>query len=255
MPLKAHLIELRNRLIVAAIALLLGSVAGWLLYDFVFNLLQQPILKISAQEGREATLNFQGVASAFDLKIKVSIFIGFILASPVWLYEIWAFVTPGLSKNERRYSFGFLGTAIPLFLVGSSLAWFALPNAVRTLTEFTPAGAANIIPADQYFTFVMLLIVVFGIAFVLPVLMVGLNMIGILSSKMILKSWRVIVLIVFVFGAIATPAPDALSMFFLVIPMLALFSAAWGICVLNDRRKKARAIADGTYVPDEDDDD
>ncbi|MCF2588129.1 twin-arginine translocase subunit TatC [Brevibacterium sp. UCMA 11752] len=252
MPVVGHLIELRNRLLVAAIAIALGAVAGWFLYDPVLDILQEPIRSIRASGDRTAEINFAGVASPFDLKIKLSFFIGIFLSCPIWLYEVWAFIVPGLTKKEKLYSLGFLGAAIPLFLAGSTMAFFALPNAVKALTSFTPAGGTNIIPAQDYLSFVMVIIVVFGLAFVLPVLMVGLNMIGILSAARIQKSWRVIVMIVFLFAAIATPTPDALSMFFLVIPMMTLFCVAWVICVFSDRRRKKRLIAQGLWVdPDE----
>lgn len=248
MPLAAHLVELRNRVLIALVALTLGAFIGWFLYDPVLRLLQSPIMEVSAQEGRVAEVNFAGVASPFDMKLKVSVFIGIFISSPVWLYQLWAFVVPGLTKTEKRYSLGFLAAAIPLFLAGAAVASFALPNAVRALTSFTPEGATNIIPAQDYLNFVMLIIVVFGIAFVLPVLMVGLNMLGLLSARTIRRSWRWIVVLVFAFAAIATPAPDAISMFFLVIPMLGLFILAWALCWLGDRRRKARMIAEGTWV-------
>ncbi|WP_236863383.1 twin-arginine translocase subunit TatC [Brevibacterium daeguense] len=248
MPLAAHLIELRNRLIICIIALALAAIGGWFLYDPVLMLLQAPIMDVAAQEGRVAEVNFAGVASPFDMKVKVSLFIGFFISSPVWLYQLWAFVVPGLTKNEKRYSVGFLAAAIPLFLAGAFLASYALPNAVRTLTAFTPEGATNIIPAQDYLSFVMLIVVVFGLAFVLPVLMVGLNLIGILSADTIRRSWRWIVVIVFAFAAIATPTPDGISMFFLVIPMLLLFVLAWVLCWLGDRRRKRKMIAEGTWV-------
>ncbi|SMY02068.1 twin-arginine translocase subunit TatC [Brevibacterium sp. 239c] len=252
MPVVGHLIELRNRALVAAIAIALGAVAGWFLYDPVLDILQEPIRSIRASGDRTAEINFAGVASPFDLKIKLSFFIGIFLSCPIWLYEIWAFIVPGLTKKEKLYSVGFLGAAIPLFLAGSTMAFFALPNAVKALTSFTPAGGTNIIPAQDYLSFVMVIIVVFGLAFVLPVLMVGLNMMGILSAVRIQKSWRIIVMLVFLFAAIATPTPDAMSMFFLVIPMMTLFCLAWVICVFNDRRRKKRLIAQGLWVdPDE----
>lgn len=247
MPLAGHLVELRNRVLLSVIALGLGAVVGWFLYDPVLQFLQAPVMEVSAQDGRVAEVNFAGVASPFDMKVKVSVFIGFFLTSPFWLYQVWAFVVPGLTKKEKRYSLGFLAAAIPLFLAGAALASFALPNAVRTLTAFTPEGATNIIPAQDYLNFVMLIIVVFGIAFVLPVLMVGLNLLGLLSADTIRKSWRWVVVLIFAFAAIATPTPDAISMFFLVIPMTALFVLAWVLCWLGDRRRKARMIAEGTW--------
>src|SRR5690606_30735932 len=111
--------------------------------------------------------------SPFDLKVKVSLFIGAFVSSPMWLYQVWAFVVPGLTRREKRYTLGFLAAAIPLFLAGTGLAFFALPNAIRALTAFTPTGASNFIQADQYLSFVMLIILVFGVAFVLPVLLFG----------------------------------------------------------------------------------
>ncbi|WP_344335571.1 MULTISPECIES: twin-arginine translocase subunit TatC [Brevibacterium] len=254
MSLGGHLIELRNRLFAAAIVVILAAVAGWFLYDPVLSILQSPVEQIAAQEGRVAELNYAGIASPFDMKIKVSLFIGIMLAAPFWLYQIWAFIMPGLTKKEKWYSLGFMAAAIPLFIVGASLAFFAMPNAVKALSSFTPSGATNIIPAQDYLTFVMIITVVFGCAFVLPVLMVGLNMVGILSADRIRKSWRIVVLIVFVFAAIATPAPDAMSMFFLAIPMLLLFFAAWLVCLVGDRRRKRKLIAEGLWV-DEDEDD
>ena len=260
MPLSEHLIEFRNRMIVCAVALgrlteprREAPVAGWFLYDPVLAILQLPVEEIAEQEGRVAELNYASVASPFDMKIKVSLFIGLILSSPVWIQQLWAFIVPGLTKTEKRYTLGFVLVSIPLFLGGACLAFFALPNAVRALTAFTPDGASNIIPAQEYLSFVMIIIVVFGLAFVLPVIMVGLNMLGILSADRIRKSWRIVVLIVFVFAAIATPAPDAISMFFLVIPMLALFFAAWVVCLLGDRRRKRKLIKEGLWVDPEED--
>ncbi len=256
MPVMGHLIELRNRFVIAAVAILLGAIGGWFLYDPVLDILQEPVRTINDSTGRVAQVNFAGVASPFDMKIKLSFFIGLFISCPIWLYQVWAFVVPGLTKKEKRYSFGFLGAAVPLFLAGAAMAFFALPNAVKALTSFTPSGATNIIPAQDYLNFVMVIIVVFGLAFVLPVLMVGLNMLGILSATRIRKSWRIIVMITFVFAAVATPTPDAMSMFFLVIPMLTLFCLAWGICVLGDRRRKRKLVAQGVWVdPDELDDD
>ena len=183
MPLSEHLVEFRNRAIICGVALVLTSVLGWFLYDPVLAILQSPVDEIAAQDDRIAELNYAGIASPFDMKIKVSLFIGFLLSSPVWIQQLWAFIVPGLTKTEKRYTLGFVAASIPLFLAGACLAFFAMPNAVRALTSFTPAGASNIIPAQDYLTFVMIIIVVFGIAFVLPVLMVGTQHAGDLERR------------------------------------------------------------------------
>lgn len=248
MPLKGHLKELRNRAIVAGAVFLVFAVAGWLVYDPVMQILQQPLEQLAARDGRTAQLNFATVASPFDIRIKVSAFIGIVVSAPVWLYEVWAFIMPGLTKRERLYTLGFLLTSIPLFAVGGAMAFFALPNAIKALGSFIPRGSSYIIPASDYFSFVMVVILAFGVAFVLPVLMVGLNLLTILSAAAIRKSWRWIVVLVFVFAAIATPSPDAISMFYLVVPLLAMFFLAWLICLVHDRRRKKRMVADGTWV-------
>ncbi|WP_298253041.1 twin-arginine translocase subunit TatC [uncultured Arthrobacter sp.] len=243
MALKEHLREARNRLFIAAIAVILGTVGGFFLYNPVQRALASPIIAINEQEGRTASLNFATAASPFDLLIQVSVFLGVIISSPVWLYQIWAFITPGLKTKERRTALAFIAVAVPLFLAGIGLAWLILPNAVRVLTEFTPEDFSNLIDVSVYFTFVLRLMLAFGIAFLLPVLLVGLNMVGLVSGKQILKAWRITVFLVSLFAAMAAPGGDALSMFYLAVPLLLLFFVAIGLCLLNDRRRARRSAA------------
>ncbi len=243
MALKAHLREARNRLFVAAIAVILGTVGGFFLYNPVQQALQAPIRAINAQDGRTASLNFGTAAAPFDLLIQVSVFLGVIISSPIWLYQIWAFITPGLKTKERRTALAFIAVAVPLFLAGIGLAWLILPNAVRVLTEFTPENFSNLIDVSVYFTFVLRLLLAFGIAFLLPVVLVGLNLVGLISGKQILKAWRVTVFLVCLFAAMAAPGGDALSMFYLAVPLLLLFFVAIGLCLLNDRRRARRTAS------------
>ncbi|TYC99710.1 twin-arginine translocase subunit TatC [Arthrobacter echini] len=243
MALKEHLREARNRLFISAIAVILGTVGGFFLYNPVQRALASPIIAIDEKEGRTASLNFATAASPFDLLIQVSVFLGVIISSPVWLYQIWAFITPGLKSKERRTALAFIAVAVPLFLAGIGLAWLILPNAVRVLTEFTPEDFSNLIDVSVYFTFVLRLMLAFGIAFLLPVLLVGLNMVGLVSGKQILKAWRITVFLVSLFAAMAAPGGDALSMFYLAVPLLLLFFVAIGLCLLNDRRRARRAHA------------
>ncbi|MFT4147824.1 MAG: twin-arginine translocase subunit TatC [Micrococcaceae bacterium] len=237
MPLKDHFKELRNRVFVCAVALILFSVVGWFLYPQVLEAIQQPLKDASAQDGREASLNFAGVITAFDLQIQMSIFIGIVLSSPVWIYQGWAFLAPGFTKKEKFYSLGYLFTAIPLFLLGIAVAWFALPNLVRVMTNFIPDGSTNLIPARDYIGFVTRLMLTFGISFILPVLLVGMNMLGVLPSKVLIKSWRIVLFLVCLFAAVAAPGTDAMSMFFLAAPLLALFALAILITHFLDKRK------------------
>lgn len=243
MPLREHLAELRSRVVRSALAVVAGAVLGWFLYDPLVAELTEPIKRVAAEEGRTAELNFPQVASSFDLKVKMSIWLGIIVSSPVWVYQLWAFITPGLTRKERRYAFVFVGVAVPLFLAGIWLAWRFIPNAVRFLTSFTPEGGSNIIVAQDYLGFVMRLLLAFGIAFLLPVVLVGLNLAGLVRGSALVRSWRWVTVLCMTFAAIATPTPDVTAMFMLALPMLLLFVVAVGICVLNDRRRDRREAA------------
>lgn len=241
MALGDHLRELRNRLFKSAIGVILGTVAGFLLYQPMLAALIKPITDLNEKEGRLASLNFDGVASSFDLMIQISVFMGLILASPVWLYQLWAFIVPGLHKKERRMALGFVAAAVPLFVGGVVLAWLVLPNAVRVLTDFTPVGASNFITAQVYLSFVTRLMLAFGIAFLLPVVLFGLNVAGLLRGAQLVKSWRITVFLVCLFAAMAAPGADAMSMFYLAIPMLVLFFLAVVLCLMNDKRRDRRS--------------
>ncbi|BCW84448.1 Sec-independent protein translocase protein TatC [Arthrobacter sp. NicSoilE8] len=242
MALLDHLKELKNRLFKAAIGVILGTVVGFIIYQPLLEALIKPIKDLNEKEGREATLNFDGVASSFDLMVQVSVFLGVLVSSPVWIYQLWAFIVPGLHKKERNLALSFVAAAVPLFIGGVLLAWLVLPNAVRVLTDFTPSGASNFISAEIYLAFVLRLLLAFGIAFLVPVVLVGLNLAGIVKGKQLVKSWRITIFLVCLFAAMAAPGADAMSMFYLAAPMLLLFFAAIGVCLWNDRRRERRAI-------------
>jgi sec-independent protein translocase protein TatC len=245
MPLRAHLRELRRRLTLIAVGLVVGTVVGWFFYDPVFQLLQRPILDVAARRGDTVSLNFQGVATAFDVQIKVSLFLGVLGTSPWWMYQLWAFITPGLTRRERGYAVGFIAAGVPLFLAGAALAFWALPNAVRLLTDFAPADTTNWVDAQLYLSFVMRIVLAFGVGFLLPVVMVALNFAGLVRARAWLAGWRWAVVIAFTFAAVATPTPDAISMIVVAIPICVLFFVAIGVCHLHDRRLDRRLVAQG----------
>lgn len=240
MALAEHLRELRNRLVKAAVATVLGMVAGFFLYEPFMAYITEPLQRLAEAEGSEASINYSAVGSSFNIMVEVSLVLGLVLASPVWLYQLWAFVTPALHRTERRYAVGFLAAAVPLFLGGTAVAVLTLPTAVYALTAFTPVGGTNFISADVYLRFFLQLILTFGIAFVLPVFLVGLNMLGVLSGRTVLKSWRIVVVLVMVVSAMAAPGPDPMTMFYLAVPLLTLFFVAVGLCLLLDRRRARR---------------
>ena len=236
MPLREHIRELRNRVLLALAGLVVGAVVGWVLYPSLFAALQAPLVDLAREQSAFVRLNFPGIAGSLDMQIKVSLFAGAILSSPWWIYQLWAFVTPGLTRRERWYTLGFLGAGVPLFLTGAGLAWWLLPKAVAVLTGFTPQDAVNIIDAQGYLSFIMRMVLAFGLAFLLPVLMVGLTMVGVVRASTWWSGWRWAVLLGFVFAAVATPTGDALSMFVLGLPICVLYFAAAGICSLRERR-------------------
>jgi len=240
MSLGQHLLELRKRLFLAAAGILVGAIVGWFLSDFVWDALREPIYAIIEAQDRTAQLNYPDITSAFDLKLKIAFYVGLVVSSPVWLFQIFAFLVPGLTRIEKQYTFGFLFTAIPLFLAGCAAGWFVLPNIVGLMTSFAPKEDAALIVAQSYLDFVLKLMIAIGVAFVLPVFIVLLNLAGVISAQSIIKSWRIAVLLITLFTAIATPAADVISMFLLAIPMVLLYFAAYGIAFLHDRRAARR---------------
>ena len=245
MPLRAHLRELRRRFFLAAIGVLLGAVAGWFAYEPVFEALIRPLQQVATQRHEIVAINFSGLVASFDMQVQVALFLGVLLSSPWWIGQLWAFVTPGLTRRERGYAVSFLAVGVPLFLAGAALAWWALPNAVRFLTAFTPAGATNLIDAQTYMSFVMRLILAFGLAFLLPVVMVALTLAGVVRARTWVGGWRWAVVVIFVFAAVVTPTPDAFTMLGIALPMTALYGAAMWVCVAHDRREDRRRVAAG----------
>lgn len=240
MSLGSHLRELRVRLSWSAGFLVAGTVIGWFLFEPVFKILQAPLIEVTKARGIEAIVNFGTVVSAFDLRIQVSIFLGVIITSPFWLFNLWAFVSPGLKTRERRFTIGFLVSSVPLFLTGAYIAWSSLPSFVVVLIGFTPEGSSNVINASDYILFAIRIVLVFGLAFVMPVLLVLLNFANLVTGKGILKAWRVAVLVIALVSALATPTADPMSMFLLMGPLAALYFMAVGIAVLNDKRRARR---------------
>jgi sec-independent protein translocase protein TatC len=240
MPLLEHLLELRKRFVLIAAGLVLGAIAGWFLYDPLLIMLQQPLQYAADATGNDVTLNFTGPASALDLRIRAALFLAVFLSCPWWLFQVWAFITPGLNKREKYYAYGFVGASVPLFLGGAYMAWIVIPHAVQILTGFLPDNATNFTDAQMYLDLVMRLLLAFGVAFVSPVLLVGLNFAGLMSAKALLAGWRWAILVAFTFAAIVTPTPDALTMILVALPICVLYFAAAGVSVLHDRRVERR---------------
>jgi len=243
MSLGAHLIELRNRIIISAIAIAVGLIAGWFLSAWVWDMLRHPILQLEEQ-GRAALIQYTDIASGFNTRLQIALFIGVLIACPIWLYQIWAFIVPGLKRKEKNYAIGFLGFTVPLFLAGIYAGWLLLPNIVRIMASFQPDQDAYNIEARNYLDFAIKLLLACGVGFALPVFLVLLNFIGVLRGSSILKSWRPAILLIIVFAAITTPAVDIGSMSLLALPIAVLFFAAAGVAILHDRRVDKRRASE-----------
>lgn len=250
MSLGQHLLELRKRLVISAIAILVAAIGGWFVAPYVLEAIREPVQALAGAD-HSATLNYSGISAAFDVRMQIAITVGVVIASPVWLYQVLAFLVPGLTRQEKRYTFGFIFTAIPLFLVGCAAGWFVFPHIVGVLGSFVPSQDASIIEAKDYLGFALKLVLAVGIAFVLPVFLVLLNFLGILSGRAIIHSWRWAILLIFVFCAIATPSADIGSMFLLAVPMVVLYLAAALVAMLHDRSvaKKANGLSAGLGDP------
>jgi len=244
MPLREHLAELRRRLVISALAIAAGAAVGWFAYPPVFAAAQEPLKKIAAERGIAANINFPDLMGAFNLHLSMSVYLGIVLASPVWLYQLWAFVVPGLTRREKRHAIAFSLVGAPLFALGIWVGWMVMPNAVTFFATFAEPGTSLLPSASTYFGFVTRLLLAFGIAFLLPLFLVALNLAGLVSARAMARAWRVAVFLVFLFAAIASPTPDAGSMLALALPMCGLYAIAVGFAAMVDRRRARHAGAE-----------
>ncbi|MFD7166389.1 twin-arginine translocase subunit TatC [Streptomyces violascens] len=254
MPLSDHLRELRNRLAKSVFAILVCAVVAAFYYKEIVDVITHPIKEavnckvafsdLAKQDGGTCgNITMSGLMGPFTLMIKVSLVAGVVGASPVWLYQLWAFVAPGLHKHEKKYSLGFVAAGFPLFLAGGYFSYNVLPAAARVLLDFTPEGVANLLPLNELLDLVTRMIIVFGLSFELPLFLIMLNFSGILTGRRMLGWWRGMIMGVTIFAAFATPTVDPVSMLSLATPIVGLYFIAVGISLVNDKRRKERAEA------------
>jgi Twin arginine targeting (Tat) protein translocase TatC len=242
MPLMEHLRELRNRLIKAILSIVAGTVLGFVIFEPIWNFLKAPYCRLpqSHQLNKETcTLVVNGVFDAFMVNLKVALIFGIIVSAPLWLYQIWAFVTPGLYQNERRYTLSFLGLAVPLFVAGSALAYFVMDKGLALLLGFAPTDVIALLSMSEYLNFALAMLLIFGVSFELPLLLVFLNIIGVLRFQTVAKHQRMVIFLMFVFSAVATPSQDPISMLSLALPMVGLFLLAELFMFVHDRKADA----------------
>jgi sec-independent protein translocase protein TatC len=254
MTLVQHLRELRNRLAWGFAGIALGTVVGWAFYPRIFHFLAEPFNRASNSVANvhKPQLVLTGVADAFNLQLEIAFAAGVVISSPVWLYQFFRFVTPGLHKNERKYAALFVASALPLFLGGVAAAYYVLPHILGAFLNFTQPGVSNLINVDAYMSFLLQIMVVFGIGCIAPVVIVVLNTIGILSARRFASWWRWTVFGTLVFAAVATPTGDPVNMTLFAAPLLFLMFLAFLICWNTDRRRAKRDRADSLADLDDD---
>jgi sec-independent protein translocase protein TatC len=256
MPLADHLRELRNRLAKAMLAIIVVTCVAAFFYNDIVNIITKPVLhsvgcaksfeelaNSTKQDPTCARITINGLLTPFTLALKVSLMAGVVLASPVWLYQLWGFVAPGLHRNEKKYALAFVGTGVPLFLGGAYFAYRVLPTTAKVLIGFTPKDVDNFLPLDDLLDLVTRMVLVFGLSFELPLLLVMLNLTGALTGKRMLSWWRAMILGITIFAAVATPSTDPLTMLALAGPIWVLYFGAVVFSLLNDRRKHRRDAA------------
>jgi sec-independent protein translocase protein TatC len=239
MPLMDHLRELRNRVVKIVLVVLIGAGASWAFYNRIWSFLQQPYCRavngcVVNKLGH--SLFYSGVTDGFYLHLKVSIIAGTIITSPIWLYQLWAFIAPGLYSREKRWTYLFVGTAVPLFGLGCFFAYLAMSRGLNFFIGMSGGGLTALFTADSYLGYWIAMIIGFGLCFEVPLVLVILNLARVVTHERFRKFRKVIIFLVFVFAGIASPSPDPLTMLLLGGTVAALVEVAEVLIYFNDRR-------------------
>lgn len=255
MSLMDHLRELRNRLFKMIIGVVLATIVGLVFFDPIWDFMTGPFCRLPDAYrlggGTECSLVVNSVTGGLFINLKVAFIFGVVVASPLWIYQIWAFVTPGLYRNEKRYSYTFLGLALPLFLAGATLAYLTMDKGLSLLLGFVPDNSVPLIDVNDYLTFLMMMLLIFGVSFLLPLLLVFLNLIGVVRYEVVAKHQRMVVFGFFVFSAVATPSQDPFTMLALALPMIGLFFVAEAFMYFHDKRADAAAALKARQIEEE----
>src|ERR1700722_1346103 len=237
MPLMDHLRELRNRVVKIALVVLVGAGVAWGFYNRIWSFIQRPYCQAIGGcnthiFGRSLVLN--GVTDGFYLHIKVSIIAAVVVTSPIWLYQLWAFIAPGLYSREKRWTYLFMGTAVPLFALGCFFAFLAMSRGLKFFIGMS-GGLTNLFTADTYIGYWIAMIIGFGLCFEVPLFLVILNLARVVTHERFKKWRRLIIFLVFVFAGIASPSPDPLTMLLLGGTVVLLVEVAEVLIYLNDK--------------------
>jgi len=246
MSLTDHFRELRARLMRVVLVLIIGVILGFVFNDQLFNVLMHPYNDARDMLGHERVTKpvISGVGGPLMLQFKLAGVAALVVTCPYWLYQIWAFILPGLRENEKRWTRIFVGAAGPLFLAGVGVGYWIMPKGLQVLISFTPKSVENLVEFNDYFSFLTRMLLVFGVAFEIPLFVVLLNLAGVVKASSLARHRSWIVVGTFVFAAVATPSTDPFSMLMLAVPMTLLFFVSEIIARVVDRRR-ARAADNG----------
>jgi sec-independent protein translocase protein TatC len=251
MPVTAHLRELRRRLVISGLAVVAATVLAFVFHGHVLHAVTRPYCELPNRyrviDGR-CTLVVTGVLDAFTVTLKLSLYTGILLSSPVWLYQMWRFITPGLHSHERRYALSFVGASIGLFALGAAFAYLTLTRGLRFLLGFATGGIASLLSFNSYVSFVVAMVLVFAVSFEFPLLVVMLNRVGVLPYQRLRRWTRGIIFAIFAFAAVATPSQDPFTMLALAVPLVLLYAVALLVAYGHDRRA-ARRSEPSLYEP------
>ncbi len=223
MTLTEHLGELRRRLVVSVLALSIGAVVGFFLYEPMLHILQHPYCQVTHGS---CQLYVTSPLDGLSLRIKMAGFGGLVLASPIILWQVWRFITPGLNPKEKRYVIPFVTCSILLFLLGCALAYYSLPHALGFLERIGGPSLKQIYNPNQYLSLVLLMMALFGATFEFPVILVALELAGVLSPKRLLGWWRYAIIAITAVAAIFTPSADPFSMMVMAVPLIVFYFLA-----------------------------
>jgi len=248
MTLVEHLRELRYRILVSAVAVVVGLIVAFVFHAHLLHLLTGPYCHLPAKyhpfNGHRCSLVVTGVTDGLTVTMKLSFWAGLVGTSPIWLYQIWKFVTPGLYRHERRWAVAFVTASVLLFAAGGAFAWLALTKGLHFLLSFaTGNGLAALLSFNSYLSFVIAMVVVFAVSFEFPLAVVMLNLVGVLSFARLKRWTRGIIFAIFAFAGAATPSGDPISMLLLAVPMTVLYAGALLLAFVHDRREARRAAA------------
>jgi len=238
MPLMDHLHELRNRVVKVALAIIVGASVSWVFFDRIWAFMQRPYCQAVGYckvNTLGHSLFISNVTDGFYLHIKVSIIAGAVITSPIWLYQLWAFIAPGLYAREKRWTYAFLGSAVPLFGLGCFFAFLAMSRGLKFFLSMA-GGLTALFTADSYIGYWIAMIIGIGLCFEVPLFLVILNMARVITHERFRKWRRLIIFLVFVFAGIASPSPDPLTMLLLGGVVVVLVEAAELVIYVNDKR-------------------